>query len=669
MQGLPLPWRVEVSTLRTCDGAAKPSASDGIDARGECTLLLALTRGDVEAAEQLLDAGAAGAHGLTGAVATGNAAVRADLAGARGEAAAAYGDAARLLRAALADVAADDSVYPQLASQYDARAACLAAAVAADAADSGAGVAPPAPADGPRRAPHEEATMPMVLDVGAPPHQQPQAWVDGAAAPPRPAVRGQGLVRAALWRASLAPPVRLALLEVLLRRRKGQLPVDVDDVDPRDGRGVLHALLAGGGLPADAPAAGAASATAASPLAAAVALLLEGGARVGLRSHALDSPLHVACAAGAPLPLIRLLLHASADVSPPNRRAETPLHLLAASSSFEATRAARVLVEGGALLGARDGGGDTPLHRAVVCGNLPLACELVRAGAVVTDANGAGHTALDLAAWQGGAQLERLLEAIAAPPPWVPDDAASACMVCRASFSTRRRRHHCRHCGSAVCHRCGSHRVPIPKFQQWRPVRCCRVCVAVVGPPLAAGAAARSRSPSECSGSGGGGRRRQPAAAAATGVGRAARAAPFGRRAPRRRRRLVVGRRVVVAALVDRLVLGDAALGRRDRPRAGIRARLGLELSRRRRAARGLRAHAAVAAVVALHQRGRGRPDVIFPAYITLRPNTVSSNPLPDLLSLAAAEPELGLLLLPDDLEHDRARRGARGGSPPARAW
>ena len=54
MQGLPLPWRVEVSTLRTCDGAAKPSASDGIDARGECTLLLALTRGDVEAAEQLL---------------------------------------------------------------------------------------------------------------------------------------------------------------------------------------------------------------------------------------------------------------------------------------------------------------------------------------------------------------------------------------------------------------------------------------------------------------------------------------------------------------------------------------------------------------------------------------------------------------------------------------
>jgi hypothetical protein len=31
------------------------------------------------------------------------------------------------------------------------------------------------------------------------------------------------------------------------------------------------------------------------------------------------------------------------------------------------------------------------------------------------------------------------------------------------------------------------------------------VCVAVVGPPLAAGAAARSRSPSECSGSGGAG--------------------------------------------------------------------------------------------------------------------------------------------------------------------
>ena len=203
--------------------------------------------------------------------------MRADLAGARGEAAAAYGDAARLLRAALADVAADDSVYPQLAAQYDARAACLAAAVAADAADSGAGVAPPAPAGGsPRLAPHEEAPMPMILDVGAPPHQQPQGWVDGAAAAAAGGARAGTRPRRAVARVARATrPAGAA--RGAPPKAEGPLPVDVDDVDPRDGRGVLHALLAGGGLPADAPAAGAASATAASPLAA-VALLLEAGA-------------------------------------------------------------------------------------------------------------------------------------------------------------------------------------------------------------------------------------------------------------------------------------------------------------------------------------------------------------------------------------------------------
>ena len=234
MQGLPLPWRVEVSTLRTVDGA-RPSASDGIDARGECTLLLARAR--MEAAEQLLDAGAAGAHGLTGAVATGNAAVRAD----------SRVRVARLLRrtatrrgccAALADVAADDSVYP-LAAQYDARAASPrrwrptppTAAPAwrrrrRQAGARGGRRRGGADADGPRRG---RAAAPAAAGLG---DGGGAAAAGGARAGTRPrravardprATRPAGAARG-------APP-----------KAEGRLPVDVGDVDPRDGRGVLHA--------------------------------------------------------------------------------------------------------------------------------------------------------------------------------------------------------------------------------------------------------------------------------------------------------------------------------------------------------------------------------------------------------------------------------------------
>jgi len=43
-------------------------------------------------------------------------------------------------------------------------------------------------------------------------------------------------------------------------------------------------------------------------------------------------------------------------------------------------------------------------------------------------------------------------------PVWVPNDAAPACMVCRAEFTMLRRRHHCRLCGIVVCGECGPKR-------------------------------------------------------------------------------------------------------------------------------------------------------------------------------------------------------------------
>ena len=96
--------------------------------------------------------------------------------------------------------------------------------------------------------------------------------------------------------------------------------------------------------------------------------------------------------------------------------------------------------------------------------------------------NNAGHCALELVAWQGGAHvMERLREAIVTPPLWVPDGAVSGCMACRAPFSARLRRvHHCRHCGAAVCAACSADKLPIHKFNVTKPVRCCRACHAVL---------------------------------------------------------------------------------------------------------------------------------------------------------------------------------------------
>ncbi|ELR15509.1 Ras subfamily protein [Acanthamoeba castellanii str. Neff] len=52
--------------------------------------------------------------------------------------------------------------------------------------------------------------------------------------------------------------------------------------------------------------------------------------------------------------------------------------------------------------------------------------------------------------------------------PWLPDTAASACMLCSTNFSVTKRvrpfnpRHHCRRCGRVTCNRCSRHRTVLP---------------------------------------------------------------------------------------------------------------------------------------------------------------------------------------------------------------
>lgn len=66
----------------------------------------------------------------------------------------------------------------------------------------------------------------------------------------------------------------------------------------------------------------------------------------------------------------------------------------------------------------------------------------------------------------------------AEPPKWLPDSAASACMLCGVQFHPIMcTRHHCRFCGGIFCGECSRGRSLLPaKFYTCDPERVCDVC-------------------------------------------------------------------------------------------------------------------------------------------------------------------------------------------------
>ncbi|TPP65110.1 Pleckstrin domain-containing family F [Fasciola gigantica] len=61
-------------------------------------------------------------------------------------------------------------------------------------------------------------------------------------------------------------------------------------------------------------------------------------------------------------------------------------------------------------------------------------------------------------------------------PVWIPDCEARSCMICGVTeFTIVHRRHHCRHCGKVVCHKCSTYRWILPHLGTSR-VRVCRIC-------------------------------------------------------------------------------------------------------------------------------------------------------------------------------------------------
>ena len=60
---------------------------------------------------------------------------------------------------------------------------------------------------------------------------------------------------------------------------------------------------------------------------------------------------------------------------------------------------------------------------------------------------------------------------------WVEDRSVLACQICGVSFSTRRRRHHCRQCGRVVCNPCSRSKAELPRRGHDSAVRLCDRCV------------------------------------------------------------------------------------------------------------------------------------------------------------------------------------------------
>ncbi|XP_059511180.1 rabankyrin-5 [Stegostoma tigrinum] len=207
-------------------------------------------------------------------------------------------------------------------------------------------------------------------------------------------------------------------------------------------------------------------------------VLLENGVEFSAVDENGNNALHLAVMHGR-LNVVRVLLtECSVDAEVFNLRGQSPMHVLGHYGKENAATIFELFLEcmPDYPLDKPDSDGNTVLLLAYMKGNANLCRAIVRAGARLGVNNNQGTNIFN---YQVATKqlLFRLLDMLSKEPPWCE---GSNCFECISKFGVTMRKHHCRHCGRLLCHKCSQKEIPIIKFDLNKPVRVCDICFDVL---------------------------------------------------------------------------------------------------------------------------------------------------------------------------------------------
>ncbi|XP_003226628.1 rabankyrin-5 [Anolis carolinensis] len=207
-------------------------------------------------------------------------------------------------------------------------------------------------------------------------------------------------------------------------------------------------------------------------------VLLENGVDFAAVDENGNNALHLAVMQGRLTNIRVLLTECTVDAEAFNVRGQSPLHILGQYGKDNAAAIFDLFLEcmPEYPLDKPDAEGNTVLLLAYMKGNANLCRAIVRAGARLGVTNNQG---VNIFNYQVATKqlLFRLLDMLSKEPPWCD---GSNCYECSAKFGVTTRKHHCRHCGRLLCHRCSTKEIPIIKFDLNKPVRVCNICFDVL---------------------------------------------------------------------------------------------------------------------------------------------------------------------------------------------
>ncbi|MBN3293935.1 ANFY1 protein, partial [Polypterus senegalus] len=207
-------------------------------------------------------------------------------------------------------------------------------------------------------------------------------------------------------------------------------------------------------------------------------VLLENGVDFAAVDENGNNALHLAVMHGRLNNIRVLLTESNVDAEAFNLRGQSPMHILGQYGKENAAAIFELFLEcmPEYPLDKPDNEGNTVLLLAYMKGNSNLCRAIVRAGARLGTNNNQG---INIFNYQVATKqlLFRLLDMLTKEPPWCD---GSNCYECSAKFGVTTRKHHCRHCGRLLCHKCSMKEIPVIKFDLNKPVRVCDICFDVL---------------------------------------------------------------------------------------------------------------------------------------------------------------------------------------------